>query len=438
MNDPRTAASDSSPDRAGSSSALDAWNTLEMLRVGIAEIRDAREKERLSGLLESHRATLEALGTRTDEIERAQAEAIVHSAILVEQLEAARVDADRANQMKSQFLANMSHEIRTPLNGILGAAQLLKSMAAAGRTDDFPRWVSTIETSGKYLLALLNDLLDLSRIEAGFTDLQLETCALPVVASRVVDVFEARAHEKAIDLDLVIDPVVPWFIRTDQIRLQQILTNLVGNAVKFTDDGSVTLRISSRPSDEGWANLVFEVEDTGIGIPADKLETIFEPFVQADGSVTRKFGGSGLGLAISRKLAQALGGTIVARLRPERGSLLRCEIRAELAEGTGLAEPSRGTEASGTDVQETDAQRPEESPVADVFDFHGSLPVRILLAEDNEMNQLIASETLEWEGFEVVLASIGREAVERSARESFDLILMDMQMPEMDGYEAAR
>lgn len=334
-------------------------------------------------------------------------------------------DLEHANAAKSEFLAHMSHELRTPLAAIIGFGELLHERAKAlPEQAEFSR---QIVSNGQHLLVLLNDILDLSKIEAG--QMTFERCALDPqrLAREVLGLFEVRAQTAGIGLRLEQDGSLPALIASDPTRLRQVLVNLVGNAVKFTKTGSVQLRLSHLSDPSLGPRLVVEVQDTGIGIPANKLETIFEPFAQADGSTTRRFGGTGLGLAIARRLARGLGGDLVVESVLGQGSTFRLEISAPQAEPEPAAEPS-ATPAAAEPQAPAPAKR-----------FQG----RVLLVDDVPVNRRLIGLLLERSGLTVDSAENGLEAVQKALGlmalgEPYDLIFMDMQMPVLDGYGAVQ
>lgn len=325
--------------------------------------------------------------------------------------------AELASTAKSEFLANMSHEIRTPMTAILGFTDLLtdSSIPEAERHD----YVLTIKRNGEHLLTLLNDILDLSRIEAGRMDLE-HVAFNPLQVIRDIEaLLRQRAREKGLDFRIVLRTALPEQLSSDPLRLRQILLNLLGNALKFTEEGSVSLEASAQPT-EGGMHLTFEVADTGIGIAPGKIEQIFETFSQEDNSMTRRFGGTGLGLHISRRLAKMLGGSLTATSVPGEGSRFRLELPCE-----SVAGPASPTQ-SAPKVREAGA-----TPLAQRT---------VLLAEDGKDNQRLIRKILEKAGATVEIADNGALAVHAvdDRPQPFDLILMDMQMPEMDGYEATR
>ncbi len=342
-------------------------------------------------------------------------------------LRAATEHAEQANRAKSEFLANMSHEIRTPMNAILGFAELMRRGQARNTTQD-ARYLDTIHRNGRHLLDLINDILDLSKVEAG--ELQVETCACEPheVIHDVIDILSVRAEEKGIGLRFEVSSNVPRYIRTDPGRLRQIITNLVGNAIKFTPSGEIVIR-EHFAKDSFPPRLRISVSDPGIGIAADKLTAIFEPFTQAESSTTRRFGGTGLGLTISRRFARALGGDIAVSSEPGHGSDFTIDLPAVGDQGARHALPM---------ITGAQAMSHTRAAIVDVSDRWHFERGRVLIVDDSPENRQLVNVVLTDAGLEVTEAGNGAEAIERMEQSSFDVVLLDMQMPVMDGYEATR
>jgi signal transduction histidine kinase len=338
----------------------------------------------------------------------------------VVQLRHAKEAAEAANATKSEFLANMSHEIRTPLGAILGFSELM--LRPETTVSERAKGVETIKRNGKLLSTIINDILDLSKVESGKLEVEKSIVSFEEIFPDIKSLLTLEAKEKGIELTVSSEGEIPNFIETDPLRLRQILLNLVGNAIKFTEKGSVNVNVKLIQSSDKSPLLTFEVKDTGCGIPHDKVEKLFAPFSQVDTSATRRFGGSGLGLILSKKMANLLGGDVVlAESIVNEGSTFIVTI-----------DPGR---ANVVDLQ-SDASRigPKRVPMRNLKSDLKNL--NILLVEDSVDNQNLILQLLRLSGAKVSLASNGKEGVLKALAGDFDVVLMDLQMPIMDGYEA--
>jgi signal transduction histidine kinase/CheY-like chemotaxis protein/HPt (histidine-containing phosphotransfer) domain-containing protein len=381
---------------------------------GVNGTRHTYERERPNGtFLEIRTVPLAdggAVRTYTDITARKTIEVALTEAKSL--AEAARRHAERVSKAKSEFLASMSHEVRTPLNGILGFADLL--LDHRDMTSETRSYAERIRTAGLALLTVVNDILDFSKIEAGQVDLSVQPLSLRALIDNSIAIVRAMAAKKSLEVSVSLDPDLPTWVSGDEARLRQVLLNLLNNAVKFTSKGSVALAVRVEKSTEAGHRIRFRVSDTGIGIPFDKQSRLFQRFSQIDGSISREFGGTGLGLAISKHLVELMGGSIGVESREGEGSIFWFTVEL------GKAEPRDG---------QTESRRSGAG---------GLRSASILLVEDIEANHILARAVLESQGHRVDVAENGQEAIDAVRSKSYDLVLMDIQMPGMDGLTATR
>lgn len=371
----------------------------------IVQSREGQEFNRLKRLVEHEREVMQELRDR--EVQQN------------EEMRQARVAADEANRAKSAFLAVVSHEIRTPMTGIMGMVRLLLETAMSASQKDYAQ---TIQDSGDAMMALLNDILDFEKIESGKMDLEMIDFDLHRLANSIITLMSGHANNKNIYLRLHLDPAVPRYVIGDPVRLRQVLLNLVGNSIKFTKEGGVTLDLSPEPNSEGLARgkvykIRFSVRDTGVGISKEAQHNLFRPFAQADSSVSRKFGGTGLGLAISQRLIETMGNRIAIDSEEGRGSTFHFTL---------IMEEGQAVDSGSTDV------------VRDSLSSKSEKALRILVVEDNEINQKLLKEFIGRMGHEVIQAFSGEDGIEAVKRERPDMIFMDVEMPGISGMGATK
>ena len=337
------------------------------------------------------------------------------------ELKKAKDAAEKANQAKSEFLANMSHEIRTPITAIIGLTDMSISMNPPKEYRDN---LDIIKSSAQSLLSVINDILDLSKIEAKKLDFYAEDFDFHNAMENIINTFGLQAKKKGIALNMYIMPDVPKYLNGDAGRISQVVTNLVSNAVKFTDNGSVDVNIKNITGKDNFITLLFSVRDTGLGIPKEKIPNLFKNFSQLNSSYSKKYGGTGLGLAISKKLAEMMGGTVWTESREGKGSIFYFTAEFKPAKISYKAKVT-------THIMPESSSPATENPML-------KSPLKILLAEDNAFNQKFISYFLLKAGYKLAMVFNGKEVLDALKRDQFDLILMDVQMPEMDGIETTK
>ncbi len=332
------------------------------------------------------------------------------------ELQSAKLAAEDANREKSYFLANMSHEIRTPLGAIIGFTEAMRESTL--RKDEVDRFLGIVNRNARGLALLIDDILDLSKVEAGFLEVEKASVAVYELVEEVVTLLKVNADAKSLKLNIQFEGPVPEYVMSDQIRLRQIFLNVLGNAIKFTAQGEVTVQVTFTQSNEGAAYLLFRINDTGPGISAEAATRLFNPFTQADASTTRRYGGTGLGLALSRRLARALGGELELE-------------RSVVGQGSSfcISIPFKGCSRSAGQIPSQLESKNQ------TYSLEG---IKVLLADDSPDNQELIMHMLDKKGINTELADDGRQAVNKALHKKYDIVLMDMQMPTLDGYEATR
>lgn len=398
----------------GSAQAIDSSDELSLIAGHLLRIL---QNERFIKGTESQTTTMQEftndLRTYADALNVAKSD--LRAAL--QDAQAARDVAEKANATKSAFLANMSHEIRTPLGAILGFSTLLKDNHLS--TEERDRFIETINRNGQLLTRIIDDILDLAKVEAGKIDIEQISFSLFGLIDEVIGLFKERTKQKGIFLLLTVDDDVPATIMSDPTRLRQILINIIGNAVKFTEVGGVRVNVRCQNDGSSLLRILVDVKDTGAGFSDEQKTRLFQPFVQADNTTTRKYGGTGLGLVLAKRLSEALGGTVtVSESTLGKGSTF---VISFLAMASNHAQPYQPIEAQRNQIQNN---------------LQPLKGIRILLVDDSPDNQQLITQVLAKSGAEVEVADNGQNAIKSALNQSFNVILMDIQMPVMDGYQA--
>ncbi|MEE9368481.1 MAG: ATP-binding protein [Pontiella sp.] len=402
------------------------------------DVTERRQEDRArDGLLRDREANIALLVSMNEDTEEAREklqQANEQLQISIERANKLAIEAQAANIAKSEFLANMSHEVRTPMNGIIGVTTLLLD---SGLTDEQQEYADTVRKSGKLLLAIVNDILDFSKIEAGHMEIEVLDFNLQSVLDDLHAILVLQAQRRDINLTIHVDSAAPAQLCGDVGRLRQILTNLVGNAIKFTDEGEVALQVSVADTQADHIHLRFEIRDTGIGIEPEKVAHLFEAFQQLDASTSRMYGGTGLGLTICKQLVEIMGGKIGAESTVGEGSVFWFEIPVDLQHARGS---QTAFDFSGKEPRANHQEDDLNATVNILVETRDAIlalerTIRVLVVEDNRVNQTVAVRTLKKMGCAAEAVSDGFEAVDRLGSETYDLVLMDVQMPRMDGLE---